>query len=91
MARLAYLVAREMEKYLVRFYARTSRSVTVRSDASLLNFQMECNLRQKPFPYTLDDIVLRRIDLASKGTLRPRLFAYACQARPVRSASAAMC
>ncbi|KAI1784680.1 hypothetical protein LXA43DRAFT_1041395 [Ganoderma leucocontextum] len=68
-ARLAYLVAREMEKYL-----------------------KECNLRQTPFPYTLDDIILRRIDLVSKGTLRPRLYVHVRQPRPVRSStSAATC
>ncbi|KAM5544444.1 hypothetical protein V8D89_002104 [Ganoderma adspersum] len=67
-ARLAYLVAREMEKYL-----------------------RECNLRQQPFPYTLDDIVLRRIDLESRGTLRPRLFVYVRGPCSIRSTSAATC
>ncbi|PIL25501.1 hypothetical protein GSI_13392 [Ganoderma sinense ZZ0214-1] len=67
-ARLAYLVAREMEKYL-----------------------KECELRGKPFPYSLDQIVLRRIDLASRGTLRPRLFPRVRPPRSVRSSSAATC
>ncbi|KAI1784681.1 hypothetical protein LXA43DRAFT_1101125 [Ganoderma leucocontextum] len=67
-ARLAHLVAREMEKYL-----------------------NECKLRHKPFPYSLDDIVLRRIDLASRGTLRPRLYVNVGRPRSVRSTSMATC
>ncbi|PIL25499.1 hypothetical protein GSI_13390 [Ganoderma sinense ZZ0214-1] len=51
----------------------------------------ECAMRQRPFPYTLDDIVLRRIDLISKGTLRPRLYVQVRRPPSIRAPSVAVC
>lgn len=48
-------------------------------------------MRKIPFPYTLDNIVLRRIDLVSKGTLRPRLYIRARARRTTRATSMATC
>ncbi len=39
---------------------------------TFLGFQQGCTTM--PFLYTLDNIILRRVDLVSKGTVRPRLY-----------------
>ena len=67
--RLAELTIRFMDKFVVS--ARTCLWYVL--EPCLIPSQEDCEARGQPFQYKVEDVVLRRIDWVSRGTLKPVL------------------